>query len=327
MSNTACYFDKIRIYAKSGHGGAGKVHFEHSLVRQYGGPDGGNGGNGGSVIIRSNHNMSTFHHLNHKRHFIALDGESGSDNKCSGRNADDIYIDVPIGTVVKDLDENVIYELTEDNQAYILAKGGKGGLGNAMFKSATNQTPQYAQPGLPGEEKEFIIELQLLADVGLVGLPNVGKSTLLSVISAAKPKIADYPFTTLVPQLGIVSYDKDKNFVVADLPGIIEGSSSGKGRGIEFLKHINKSRCLLYIISADSNDHVKDFEMLEQEVSTLFDKKKCIIAISKSDFLDNELKLEIMNEFACYNIKPIFFSSLIHENIKQLIYELVKMIQ
>ena len=327
MTNNVCYFDQIKIYVKSGHGGPGKVHFEHSAVKQYGGPDGGNGGNGGSVIIRAHHNVSTFHHLNHKRHFIALDGESGGDNKCSGRNSDDIYIDVPIGTIVKDLNENIIYELTEDNQEYTLAKGGKGGLGNVMFKNSTNQTPQYAQPGLPGEEKEFIIELQLLADVGLVGLPNAGKSTLLSVISAAKPKIADYPFTTLVPQLGIVSYDKDKNFVVADLPGIIEGSSSGKGRGIEFLKHINKTRCLLYIISADSNDHVKEYEMLEKEVSTLFDKKKCIIAISKSDLLDNELKQEIMNEFIYYNIKPIFFSSLIHENIQTLIYELAKMIQ
>ena len=256
------FIDYVKIYCSSGKGGAGSAHLRREKFVPKGGPDGGDGGRGGHIIIRGNKNMWTLLHLHYKRHFRAEHGSPGGKQQSTGANGKDIIIDVPLGTIVKYAETNeFVLEITEDQEEKILLRGGRGGLGNVNFKTSTNQTPRYAQPGEPMLEGNFIFELKLLADVGLVGFPNAGKSTLLSVITAAKPKIADYPFTTLKPNLGIVKYRDFRSFVVADIPGIIEGASEGKGLGIRFLRHIERNSVLLFLIPADSNDINKDYKV------------------------------------------------------------------
>ncbi len=315
------FVDYIKIYVRSGHGGKGSAHLRREKYVPKGGPDGGDGGRGGHVIIRGNKDYWTLYHLKFKQHFKAEKGGDGSRNRSTGKNGQDIYIDVPLGTVIKDTDTNEkIGEITEDGQEIIVVKGGKGGKGNWHFKSATNQTPRYAQSGLPGEEKNITLELKVLADVGLVGFPNAGKSTLLSKLTAAKPKIADYPFTTLKPNLGIVSYRDGRSFVMADIPGIIEGAAEGKGLGHYFLRHIERNSVLLFLIPADADDIKKEYETLLNELKKynpeLLDKKR-ILAISKSDLLDKELTQEIENELP-KDIPHIFISSFTGQNLDQL---------
>ncbi len=315
------FVDYIKIYVNSGHGGKGSAHLRREKYVPKGGPDGGDGGRGGHVIIRGNKDYWTLYHLKFKQHFRAEKGSDGSRNRSTGKNGQDIYIDVPLGTVIKDTDTNEkIGEITEDGQEIIVVKGGKGGKGNWHFKSATNQTPRYAQSGLPGEEKNITLELKVLADVGLVGFPNAGKSTLLSKLTAAKPKIADYPFTTLKPNLGIVSYRDGRSFVMADIPGIIEGAAEGKGLGHYFLRHIERNSVLLFLIPADADDIKKEYETLLNELKKynpeLLDKKR-ILAISKSDLLDKELTQEIENELP-KDIPHIFISSFTGQNLDRL---------
>jgi len=315
------FTDYIKIYVKSGNGGKGSAHLHREKYIPKGGPDGGDGGRGGHIIIKANKDYWTLFHLKFKQHFRAEKGGDGSKNRSTGKDGKDIYIEVPLGTVIKDTDTGeIIGEVTEDGQELIVAKGGKGGKGNWHFKSPTNQTPRYAQPGLPGEEKNITLELKLLADVGLVGFPNAGKSTLLSKITAAKPKIGDYPFTTLKPNLGIVSYRDGRSFVVADIPGIIEGAAEGKGLGHYFLRHIERNSNLLFMIPADADDINKEYEILLNELKKynpeLLDKKR-ILAISKSDMLDDELKQEIEKELPA-DIPHIFISSFTGENLQQL---------
>jgi len=288
------FIDYVKVFARSGNGGSGSTHMRREKYIAKGGPDGGDGGRGGHVILRGNEQLWTLLHLKYKKHIFAEDGASGSGALKSGTEGDDVVLEVPLGTVIKDPDTfDEIYEITEHNQEFILMKGGKGGLGNNHFKTSTNQTPRYAQPGEDCEEDWRILELKLLADVGLVGFPNAGKSTLLSVVSAAKPKIADYAFTTLVPNLGIVSYRDNRSFVMADIPGIIEGAHEGKGLGLRFLRHIERNSMLLFMIPADSDDIHKEYNVLVNELKLynpeLLDKKR-VLAISKSDMLDDELK-------------------------------------
>ena len=294
------FVDQIRIFCKSGHGGAGSKHFARTKFNPMAGPDGGNGGRGGHIILKGNRNLWTLLHLRYFKNVLAEDGEGGMKNNMSGRDGKDIIIEVPLGTIVRDeLTNEKEAELMEDGQEIIWIKGGKGGLGNSNFATATNQAPEYAQPGLPGVEGWKVLELKVLADVGLVGFPNAGKSTLLSVITAAKPKIADYAFTTINPQLGIVEYRDGKSFCVADLPGIIEGAAEGKGLGHRFLRHIERNPVLLFIIPADCNDHKKEFEILENELGKYNPEllhKQFIIGISKSEMLDQELKNAIEKE-------------------------------
>lgn len=286
-----------------------------------GGPDGGDGGRGGHVILRGNKNLWTLLHLRYFKNVLAENGENGSKNNCTGRDGKDFIIEVPLGTVAKDeVTGKKEIEILEDGQEMILLKGGRGGLGNSHFATATNQAPQHAQPGEEGEEGWKILELKVLADVGLVGFPNAGKSTLLSVITAAKPKIADYAFTTLTPQLGIVEYRDNKSFCIADLPGIIEGAAQGKGLGFRFLRHIERNPVLLFVIPADSYNHYNEFEILKNELKEynpeLLDKKM-VIAISKSDLLDEELKEAIEQELP-KNIPHIFISSVTNYHLLQL---------
>lgn len=291
------FVDYVKLYTCSGNGGKGSVHLHREKYIAKGGPDGGDGGRGGHVIVRGNSNLWTLHHLKFKRHFRAGHGEHGSKSRSTGADGLDIYIEVPLGTVIKDSDANtMLYEITNQDEQFILCEGGKGGLGNWHFKSSTNQTPRYAQPGMPGEEKNITMELKILADVGLVGFPNAGKSTLLSVVTAAKPKIADYEFTTLKPNLGIVEYRDFQTFVMADIPGIIEGAAEGKGLGHYFLRHIERNAILLFLIPADAKDIKSQYDILLDELKRynpeLLDKDR-LVAISKIDMLDNELKLEM----------------------------------
>ena len=317
MSN---FVDYVKIHCKSGHGGAGSAHLRREKYIPKGGPDGGDGGRGGHVIMKGNAHEWTLLPLRFTRHIKAERGHNGQKNQLTGAYGEDVYIEVPIGTIARNEDGEIIAEIMEDGQEIIIMHGGKGGLGNEHFKSATNQTPRYAQPGLPGEEGYVTFELKLLADVGLVGFPNAGKSTLLAAISAAKPKIADYAFTTLTPNLGIVDYRNYKSFVMADIPGIIEGAAEGKGLGHRFLRHIERNSILLFLIPADAEDYYNEFEILENELKKfnpeLLDKDY-IISISKSDMLDEELKEEISNKFPV-NRKPIFFSSVTQEGLTEL---------
>jgi GTPase len=315
------FIDLIKIFCKSGHGGAGSKHFMRNKLTAYGGPDGGDGGRGAHIILRGNKNLWTLLHLRYFKNVLADDGENGSKNNCTGRNGKDIIIEVPLGTIAKNEETGKVdAEILEDGQEIILMKGGRGGLGNSNFATPTNQAPEHSQPGEPGEEGWKILELKVLADVGLVGFPNAGKSTLLSVITAATPKIADYAFTTLTPQLGMVEYRDHKSFCVADLPGIIEGAAEGKGLGFRFLRHIERNPVLLFVIPADSNGHRGEFEILKNELKEynpeLLDKK-FVIAISKSDMLDDELKEAIKKELPP-DIPNIFISSIAHQGLVQL---------
>lgn len=291
------FVDYIKLYACSGNGGKGSVHLHREKYITKGGPDGGDGGRGGHVIVRGNENLWTLHHLKFKKHFRAGHGEHGSKSRSTGADGTDVFVEVPLGTVVRDTETNaIIFEITEHDQEIILCEGGMGGRGNWHFKSPTNQTPRYAQPGMPSEEKHVTIELKILADVGLVGFPNAGKSTLLSVITSAKPKIADYEFTTLKPNLGIVEYRDFQSFVMADIPGIIEGAAEGKGLGHYFLRHIERNSILLFLIPADADDIKNQYDILLDELRRynpeMLDKER-IVAISKSDLLDAELEAEL----------------------------------
>ncbi len=315
------FVDYIKVYASSGNGGSGSMHLHREKFITKGGPDGGDGGRGGHVIIRGNKNMWTLFHLKFKKHFRADQGGSGSKSRSTGHDGKDVYVDVPLGTIIRDADTNaILFEVTDEGQEVVLLRGGKGGLGNWNFKSSTNQTPRYAQPGMEGAEGWFLLELKLLADVGLVGFPNAGKSTLLSVITSAKPKIADYAFTTLKPNLGIVDYRGYKSFVMADIPGIIEGAAEGKGLGHRFLRHIERNSTLLFLIPADSEDIHKEYNILLNELKThnpeLLDKNR-LLAISKDDMLDDELRAEISKELPS-ELPHIFFSSMAHTGLVEL---------
>jgi GTP-binding protein len=317
------FVDYIKLYACSGNGGKGSVHLHREKYITKGGPDGGDGGRGGHVIVRGNSNLWTLHHLKFKRHFRAGHGEHGSKSRSTGADGSDVYIDVPLGTVVKDSEnDQMLFEITNSEQEIVLCTGGKGGRGNWHFKSPTNQTPRYAQPGLPGEEKNVTIELKILADVGLVGFPNAGKSTLLSVITAAKPKIADYEFTTLKPNLGIVAYRDFQSFVMADIPGIIEGAAEGKGLGHYFLRHIERNSILLFLIPADANDIKVQYDILLDELKRynpeMLDKDR-LVAISKSDMLDEELQAEMKQLLDGQMTVPyLFISSVAQTGLAQL---------
>ncbi|MCL6295655.1 GTPase ObgE [Jejuia spongiicola] len=294
------FVDYVKMYVASGNGGKGSVHLHREKYITKGGPDGGDGGRGGHVILRGNSNLWTLLPLKFKKHIRAGHGEHGSKSRSSGADGEDMYVDVPLGTVVRDTETNdIIFEITEHDEEKIVVEGGKGGLGNWHFKSSTNQTPRYAQPGLPLEERHITLELKILADVGLVGFPNAGKSTLLSVVTSAKPKIADYEFTTLKPNLGIVEYRDFQTFVMADIPGIIEGAAEGKGLGHYFLRHIERNSILLFLIPADAKDIKKQYDILLDELRRynpeMLDKER-IIAISKCDMLDDELKAELRTE-------------------------------
>jgi GTP-binding protein len=306
------FVDYVKICCRSGKGGQGSMHFHRDRFTAKGGPDGGDGGRGGHVILRGNSQMWTLLHLKYRKHVIAADGGSGSSALKHGKNGKDEIIDVPLGTVARDAETGeIIFEITKDGEEKILTKGGRGGLGNHHFKSATTQAPRYAQPGEEGLTEWRVLELKILADVGLVGFPNAGKSTLLSVISAAKPEIADYAFTTLVPNLGIVKYYDYKTFIVADIPGIIEGAAEGKGLGIRFLRHIERNSILLFMVPADSNDIKADYKILLNELKKynpeLLDKKR-ILAISKCDMLDAELMKEVKKTIP-KNVPHVLISS------------------
>ncbi len=315
------FVDYIKIFAASGKGGKGSVHLHREKYITKGGPDGGDGGRGGHVILRGDKNMWTLFHLKFKKHFKAEHGGAGSKNRSTGKDGEDIYVNVPLGTIVKDNEtQEVLFEITDDGQEIVLAEGGMGGRGNWHFRSSTNQTPRYAQPGVEGSEGWYQLELKLLADVGLVGFPNAGKSTLLSVITSAKPKIADYEFTTLKPNLGIVEYRDFKSFVMADIPGIIEGAAEGKGLGHRFLRHIERNSSLLFMIPADSSNIQKEYDILLNELKMhnpeLLDKDR-LLAISKSDMLDEELKSELIPEIP-KDLPHIFISSLDQTGITEL---------
>ncbi|HLU81271.1 MAG TPA: GTPase ObgE, partial [Flavobacteriaceae bacterium] len=313
------FVDYVKIHIRSGNGGAGSKHLRREKFVAKGGPDGGDGGRGGHVIIRGNKNLWTLFHLKFQRHIRAGHGENGGKQTSTGANGEDAYIEVPLGTVIRETaSQNILKEITEDAQEYVVAEGGKGGLGNAHFKSPTNQTPRYAQPGIGGVEKDITLELKVLADVGLVGFPNAGKSTLLSVITAAKPKIADYEFTTLKPNLGIVKYRDFRTFVIADIPGIIEGAAEGKGLGHRFLRHIERNSTLLFLIPADVDDPKKQYDTLIDELRRynpeLLDKDR-LVAISKSDMLDKELQREMKEQLDkdFSGIPYLFISSVAQE--------------
>ena len=315
------FIDYIRIFCRSGHGGAGSKHFMRTKFNAQAGPDGGDGGRGGHIVLRGNKNLWTLLHLRYFKNVLAENGEGGSGNNSTGRSGKDVIIDVPLGTIAKDEGSGKKeVEILEDGQEVVWIKGGRGGLGNAQFATPTNQAPEHAQPGEPGVEAWKILELKVLADVGLVGFPNAGKSTLLSVITAARPKIADYAFTTLTPQLGMVEYRDGKSFCIADLPGIIEGAAEGKGLGHRFLRHIERNPVLLFLIPADSADHRKEFEILLKELEQYNPEllhKQFIIAISKSDMLDEELKAAIVKELPS-NIPYIFISSITQQGLTEL---------
>lgn len=318
------FTDYVKVFVTSGNGGKGSVHLHKEKFIAKGGPDGGDGGRGGHIIIRGNKNLWTLIHFKFQKHFRAGHGGDGGRSRSTGADGQDVYIDVPLGTIVKDVITNeVLFEITFDKEEVIVLKGGKGGLGNWHFRSATNQTPRYAQPGIPGEEKEILLELKVLADVGLVGFPNAGKSTLLSAITSAKPKIGDYPFTTLKPNLGIVQYRDFQSFVIADIPGIIEGASEGKGLGHYFLRHIERNSILLFLIPADSKNIIDEYHILLNELKKynpqLLDKER-IIAISKTDMLDDELQNAIEKEIqnAHLDIPYLFISSVAQKGLVEL---------
>lgn len=315
------FVDQIKIFCRSGHGGAGSKHFMRNKLTAMGGPDGGDGGRGAHIILKGNAQLWTLLHLRYYKNILAENGENGSKNNSTGRTGKDIIIEVPLGTIARDEESGEKeLEILEDGQEAILLRGGRGGLGNSNFKTATNQAPDYAQPGEPGVEGWKILELKVLADVGLVGFPNAGKSTLLSSITAAKPKIADYAFTTLVPQLGMVEYRDARSFCIADLPGIIEGAAEGKGLGHRFLRHIERNSILLFLIPADSKDHKKEFEILHNELERYNPEmlqKDFVIAISKSDMLDDELKGAIQKELP-KNIPYVFISSVTGQGLSEL---------
>jgi len=315
------FIDYIRIFCRSGHGGAGSKHFMRTKFNPTAGPDGGDGGRGGHIILKGNKNLWTLLHLRYYKNVLADNGESGSGNNCTGRSGKDVIIDVPLGTIAKNEETGLKeVEILEDGQEVVWMKGGRGGLGNAAFATATNQAPEHSQPGEPGEEGWRILELKVLADVGLVGFPNAGKSTLLSVVTAARPKIADYAFTTLTPQLGMVEYRDGRSFCMADLPGIIEGAAEGKGLGHRFLRHIERNPVLLFLIPADSNDHKKEFDILVNELEEYNPEllhKQFIVAISKSDMLDDELRKAIAKELPD-NIPHIFISAVAQQGLSEL---------
>ncbi len=325
------FVDYVKLHVSSGNGGQGSTHLRREKFVAKGGPDGGDGGRGGHVIIKGNKNLWTLYTYKFKRHFKATHGGPGGKQRSTGADGEDVFMEVPLGTVIRDKDTNdVIFEITEDGEEHIIARGGKGGRGNWHFKSSVNQTPRYAQPGIPGEEREIILELKVLADVGLVGFPNAGKSTLLSVVSAAKPKIADYEFTTLKPNLGIVNNRDYQTFVMADIPGIIEGAAEGKGLGHYFLRHIERNSTLLFLIPADSKDIVKEYEVLLNELRKynpeMLDKDR-LITISKSDMLDDELKGEIKAEIdGALDVPYLFISSVAQQGIQELKDTLWKML-
>ena len=315
------FVDYVKIFCRSGKGGAGSSHFRRDKTTAKGGPDGGDGGHGGSVIIIGNKQMWTLLHLKYQKHIFAEHGGWGSESNSSGKDGANSYIDVPLGTTAKDSETGkMLFEVTEDGEEFILVKGGMGGRGNSHFKSPTNQAPRFAQPGQDVVEGWFVLELKILADIGLVGFPNAGKSTLLSVVSAAKPEIANYPFTTLVPNLGIVSYRDHKSFIMADIPGIIEGASEGKGLGLRFLRHIERNSTLLFIVPADADDINKEYNILLRELKKynpeLLDKDR-ILAISKSDMLDEELKIEISKELP-KDLPSLFISSVAQQGLTEL---------
>jgi len=315
------FVDYVKIFCRSGRGGAGSSHFLRDKTTAKGGPDGGDGGHGGSIIIRGNKQMWTLLHLRYKKHIFGEHGGIGTGNHSFGKDGKSSYIDVPLGTIGKDAETGeVLFEITEEGEEHVIVKGGMGGRGNSHFKSPTNQSPRYAQPGGDVVEGWFVLELKVLADIGLVGFPNAGKSTLLSVVSAAKPQIANYPFTTLVPNLGIVSYRGDKSFIMADIPGIIEGASEGKGLGLRFLRHIERNSALLFMVPADSDDIAKEYEILLGELQKynpeLLDKDR-ILAISKSDMLDEELIAEIKEELPT-DLPSLFISSVAQQGITEL---------
>ncbi|WP_299127274.1 GTPase ObgE [uncultured Winogradskyella sp.] len=325
------FVDYVKMHVSSGNGGKGSMHLHREKYIQKGGPDGGDGGRGGHVIIRGNPNLWTLIHLKFKRHIKAGHGAHGSSGRSTGADGEDAVIEVPLGTVVKDTEtDKVLFEITEEGEERIVAEGGKGGRGNWHFKSSTNQTPRYAQPGIPLEEKDITIELKVLADVGLVGFPNAGKSTLLSVLTSAKPKIADYEFTTLKPNLGIVKYRDFQSFVMADIPGIIEGAAEGKGLGYYFLRHIERNSILLFLIPADAKDIVEQYEILVDELRRynpeMLDKER-FVCISKSDMLDDELKSEISTilnkDLEC---AYMFISSVAQQGLTELKDKLWKML-
>ncbi|MEJ6792908.1 MAG: GTPase ObgE [Lacinutrix sp.] len=317
------FVDYVKMHVTSGKGGQGSTHLHREKYLAKGGPDGGDGGRGGHVILKGNSNLWTLIHLKYKRHIRAGHGGSGSSGRSTGADGEDMYVDVPLGTVVKDTETNeTLFEITEECEERIVAQGGKGGRGNWHFKTSTNQTPRYAQPGIPMEEKDITLELKLLADVGLVGFPNAGKSTLLSVVTSAKPKIADYEFTTLKPNLGIVKHREFQSFVMADIPGIIEGAAEGKGLGYYFLRHIERNSILLFLIPADAPDIKKQYDILLDELRRynpeMLDKDR-FIAISKCDMLDDELqaeiKVELDNELP---IPYVFISSVAQQGLLEL---------
>lgn len=315
------FIDYVKILCRSGKGGAGSRHYHRAKYVPKGGPDGGDGGRGGHIILRGNRNMWTLLPLRYTRHIFATDGQSGGENRSHGKDGEDRIIDVPIGTTVFDAETgDYLCEVTEDQEEVYLLRGGKGGLGNCHFATSTNRAPRYAQPGQPAIEKAVVLELKLLGDVGLVGFPNAGKSTLLSSISAAKPKIADYPFTTMEPSLGIVSYRGDRSFVMADIPGIIEGASEGKGLGLRFLRHIERNAVLLFMVPADSDDIRKDYEILLNELREfnpeLMDKSR-ILAITKCDMLDDELIEEMKHELP-EGVETVFISAVTGQGLTQL---------
>lgn len=315
------FIDYVKIFCASGNGGAGSMHLRREKYIPKGGPDGGDGGRGGHVILRANPQFWTLIHLKYRKHIRAEHGGAGSGQLCKGKNGEDVYLDVPLGTVAKDAETGeTLFELVEPGEERILVRGGRGGLGNNNFKSATNQTPRYAQPGEPGQEGWFILELKILADVGLVGFPNAGKSTLLSKLSAAKPKIADYAFTTLEPNLGIVPYYDDQSFVMADIPGIIEGAHEGKGIGLRFLRHIERNSILLFMVPADEDDIAKGYEILLNELRMYNPEllvKERVLAVSKSDMLDDKMKAE-MEPHLPADVPHVFISSVTGEGLKEL---------
>ena len=315
------FVDYVKIYCRSGKGGRGSMHLRHVKYNPNGGPDGGDGGRGGNIYLRGNHNYWTLLHLKFQRHVFAEHGGNGGRDKCHGTDGKDMYIDVPCGTVVYNAETGkYVCDVMHDGQVVMLLKGGRGGLGNFQFRTATNQTPRYAQPGEPMEEMTIILELKLLADVGLVGFPNAGKSTLLSSLSSARPKIANYPFTTLEPSLGIVAYHDHKSFVMADIPGIIEGASEGKGLGLRFLRHIERNSLLLFMVPGDTDDIKKEYEVLLNELNNFnpeLNDKHRVLAVTKCDLLDEEL-IEMLRETLLTDLPVVFISSVTGQGLAEL---------
>jgi GTP-binding protein len=321
MADSPNFIDYVKIFCRSGAGGSGSVHFHRDKLTAKGGPDGGDGGRGGHIVIKGNAQMWTLLHLKYMKHVHAMDGVNGGGTRMTGADGEDIVLEVPLGTVVKDAEtEEVLFEITEDGESRILMKGGHGGKGNWNYRSATNQTPTYASPAGECQEAWVILELKVLADVGLVGFPNAGKSTLLSVISAAKPKIADYPFTTLVPNLGIVQYRDNKSFIMADIPGIIEGAHEGRGLGLRFLRHIERNSVLLFMVPADADDIKAQYDILVNELDMyneeLLDKPR-VLAITKSDLIDDELR-KMLEKDLPVELPHVFISSVAQKGLTEL---------